>query len=101
MNELIRNIVLDGCTQHNELSDDKVDLARGDAAPIYGVDGVLDSIALVSLVLAVEQGIEDQLGVVVTLADAKAASQKSSPFRTIGSFVEYAAARVREESPGA
>jgi len=97
-NQEIRRIVLDCCREHNEVSDRLVDLAKEDAAPLFGVDGALDSIALVSLVLAVEQGIEEQLGVLVTLADARAASQERSPFRTIGSLVAYAAARVTEES---
>jgi D-alanine--poly(phosphoribitol) ligase subunit 2 len=94
----IRPIVLDCCREHNEVSDRTIDLAREDAAPLFGVDGVLDSLALVSLVLAVEQGIEATLGVLVTLADARAASQERSPFRTIGSLTAYAATRVAEES---
>ena len=94
----LRQIVLDCCRQHNEVSDRTVDLTQEDAAALFGIDGALDSIALVSLVLAVEQGIEEQLGVLVTLADARAASQERSPFRTVGSLVAYATARVAEES---
>jgi acyl carrier protein len=98
MNETIRQIVLDCCRQHNELSDRTIDIERADEAPLFGVDGVLDSIALVGLILSVEQGIEDHAGVMVTLADAKAASQETSPFRTIGRLIAYASARVDEEA---
>lgn len=98
MDQNIRPIVLACCREHNDVSDRTIDLSREDAAPLFGVDGVLDSLALVSLVLAVEQGIEEKLGVLVTLADARAASQERSPFRTVGTLTTYAAMRVIEES---
>jgi acyl carrier protein len=57
---------------------------------LFGRQGLLDSMSLVTLVIAVEQAIEDDLGVSVSLADAKALSQRSSPYRTVGSLAEYA-----------
>lgn len=96
--EVIRRLVLDFCAEHNELAERKVDLSAGDAAPLFGVERVLDSLALVGLLVAVEQGIDDELGVILTLADEKAASQQRSPFRTIGALVAYATARTVEES---
>ena len=59
---------------------------------------MLDSLSLVSLIVSVEQGIEDEIGQMITLADAKAASQENSPFRTIGSLSHYAAKRLQEEA---
>lgn len=96
--ETIRRIVLDCCREHNDVSDRLIDLSQEDAAPLFGAGAALDSIALVSLILAVEQGIEAELGILVTLADARAASQERSPFRTVGALVSYADARVVEES---
>lgn len=96
--EVIRRLVLEWCNEHNELAERKVDLTAGDAAPLFGVERVLDSLALVGLLVVVEQGIDDELGVILTLADEKAASQARSPFRTIGSLVAYATARTVEES---
>lgn len=58
---------------------------------LFGEGGLLDSLALVSLVIAVEQGIEEKFAVRVEIADDKALSQKNSPYRTIGSLVAYAA----------
>lgn len=63
---------------------------------LFGQDGLLDSMALVTLVVALEQSIEDTFGVAVTLADARAMSQKHSPFRTIGSLAEYSGRLVQE-----
>ena len=42
-----------------------------------------------NLIVAVEQAVEDELGVRVTLADEKAMSQRSSPFRTVGTLAAY------------
>jgi D-alanine--poly(phosphoribitol) ligase subunit 2 len=58
--------------------------------PLFGRNGVLDSLGLVTLVVAVEQAIEDVLGVSVSLADARALSQKASPYRTVGTLADYA-----------
>ncbi|MDP2313839.1 MAG: acyl carrier protein [Pseudomonadota bacterium] len=96
--EVIRRLVLDWCADHNDATERKVDVASGDAAPLFGIERVLDSLALVGLLVAVEQGIDDELGVILTLADEKAASQVKSPFRTIGSLVAYATKRALEES---
>jgi len=57
---------------------------------LFGDQGLLDSLALVSLVIAVEQGIEEQFGVSIELADDKALSQKNSPYRSIGTLAAYA-----------
>lgn len=62
----------------------------GPATALFGDDGVLDSVGLVSLVVGVEQAIEEQFGVVLSLADEKALSQRHSPYRTVGSLADYA-----------
>lgn len=58
---------------------------------LFGENGLLDSLALVALVIAVEQAIEEKFGTTVELADDKALSQKNSPYRTIGALAAYAA----------
>jgi acyl carrier protein len=57
--------------------------------PLFGPDGLLDSLGLVSFIVAVEQTIEDVYGVAISLADDKAMSQRQSPYRTIGSLAHY------------
>ena len=87
-------LILDVASEFNAGLDHKIDIARGDAAPLFGRDGALDSIALVSFTVAVEQTIEDQLGRSVSLADEKAMSAWRSPFKTVGSFADYAGALI-------
>jgi acyl carrier protein len=65
-------------------------LELGSETPLFGREGVLDSLGLVALVVAVEQAIEDAYGVSVSLADERALSEGKSPFRTIGTLADYA-----------
>jgi acyl carrier protein len=60
-----------------------------DQTPLYGKNGILDSVGLVSLVVGVEQAVEDRFGKTINLADDRAMSRASSPFKTIGSLAEY------------
>jgi acyl carrier protein len=81
----------------NEIGDqDQVELPAQLTAttPLFGEDGFLDSMSLVSMVVALEQLIEDRYGKAVSLADEKALSRRNSPYRTIGSLAEYAAGEL-------
>jgi len=61
---------------------------------LFGEGGLFDSMGLVSLVVAVEQEIEDRHGRSIALADEKALSQRSSPYRTVETLADYAAAQL-------
>ncbi len=74
-------------------------LSRSPDQPLYGEGAPLDSVALVSLLVAVEQRIEDELGVLITLADEKAMSRSRSPFRTIATLAEYVTECLRAKGP--
>jgi acyl carrier protein len=58
---------------------------------LFGKSGQLDSLGLVSLIVAVEQNIEDEFGVGITLADERAMSQQNSPFKTVAALSDYVA----------
>jgi acyl carrier protein len=62
---------------------------------LFGDSGVLDSMGLVSLVIAVEQAVQDAFGAPVALADEKALSRRQSPYRTIGTLASYAAEQLQ------
>jgi acyl carrier protein len=42
------------------------------------------------LIIAVEQAIEEQFGVAITLADERSFSLSQSPFRNVGALADYA-----------
>jgi len=65
---------------------------------LYGKSGELDSIELVTLIVATEQRIEEEFGVVLNLADDRALSQKNSPFRAISSLAQYTCSLLQQTS---
>ena len=56
---------------------------------LFGKNGKLDSLGLINLIVSIEQNIEDEFKTSITLADEKAMSQEHSPFRNVGSMVDY------------
>ncbi|OQX10937.1 MAG: acyl carrier protein [Desulfobacteraceae bacterium IS3] len=97
MYERIFNIIIQQARELNEQLTNKIPLEQGADAPLFGGDGVLDSIALVTLIVGVEQAIEDEFDTALTIADEKAMSQKLSPFRTVGSLSAYVEKLIKGE----
>jgi acyl carrier protein len=65
---------------------------------LFGNGGKLDSLGLVNLIVAIEQGMADQFDMELTLADEKAMSQKVSPFQSVGVLVDYIDQRLKENT---
>jgi acyl carrier protein len=60
-----------------------------ETTPLIGPGAVLSSLELVSLIVEMEQTVEDECGLAITIADERAMSRQRSPFRTIGTLAEY------------
>ena len=56
----------------------------------------LDSMGIVFLVTDLESRISDELDVDLTLADERAMSQKTSPFRSVKTLAKYANTLIEE-----
>jgi acyl carrier protein len=91
---LIKICTREICEQDNRRIPDDL----GPDTRLFGESGLLDSMGLVSLVVAVEENIEDQYDVAVSLANQEAMSLKRSPFRSIGSLAEYANQLLSEQN---
>ena len=63
---------------------------------IVGQGAALDSIGVVSLIVDIEQKLEADHDVSVTLASEKAMSQRSSPFRTCAVLADHILATIAE-----
>lgn len=81
-----------------ELGDDELSISEDLNAEtrLFGKEGALDSMGLVTLIIAVEQAIEDRFETTIALADEKALSQARSPYRSVTTLAEYAADQVKE-----
>ena len=62
---------------------------------LFGKAGVLDSMGLVTLIVAVEQAIEDRYDKTAGLADEKAMSQARSPYKSVATLAEYAVQELK------
>jgi len=56
---------------------------------LYGGEGALDSLQLVSFITDLEGIISDEFDEEIVLADEKAMSQRTSPFRNVESLTVY------------
>jgi len=63
---------------------------------LFGAKSGVDSVALVTLIAEVEDSLAEDFGQAVILADERAMSQKSSPFRRVGTLIDYATALLQE-----
>ncbi len=73
---------------NGELRPDR-QLIKARETRLLGSQSVLDSMHLVSLIVAIEREVEDIFGVTLTLVDERALSMKESPFRSIQSLADY------------
>lgn len=72
----------------------------GPETRLFGSKGILKSIELVSLIVDLEEKISDKYGLMLTLADERAMSQKRSPFRSVSSLAEYISTLIEEAKQG-
>lgn len=98
--EKIQSIVLTALTEIYTQVHRGNSLTPTEETVLFGRSGVLDSLGLVNLVVEVEQKIEEEFQVTLTLADEKAISQRHSPFRTVATFVDYVTQRLAENGNG-
>ena len=56
---------------------------------LLGGGSLLDSLALVTLIVSIEGRLADKTGVPITLANERALSRRNSPFRTVATLAAY------------
>lgn len=96
MSERLHALIARCAREVAELQEAPVAVDLAPETRLFGREGLFDSIGLVSLIVMVEQAIEEEFEAVVTLADERAMSQKRSPFLTIGSLADYADRLIRD-----
>ncbi len=99
MSESTSNTVVDRSTLLNIVVNalDATLAGQGDATPseiddstvLFGRDGLLDSLGLVTTVVEIESKILSEFDASVVLADDRAMSQRNSPFRTVGTLTDH------------
>ena len=85
----VLKLIYDAIDEVNlDLSDaDKI--KKNEETLIFGNGSNLDSLGLVNLITVIEQKLEEETGDFISIADEKAMSLESSPFRSVKSLKQY------------
>lgn len=89
MKEQIFKTIISSINAFNESNDEKIQISNDRDTPLFGKDGVLDSLALVNLIVQIEESIAEEFNNPITLTSEKAMSRKVSPFLTVGTLTDY------------
>jgi acyl carrier protein len=98
--EKVLEIIYQAVEQHNDRPSDLAPLEKSKDAVLFGEDGKLDSLQFVSLIVGIEELVQDAFDVPVVLADDRALSRTPSPFQTLGSLADYLVELLEEEGVG-
>ena len=89
--EKITQIIYDVIDETNASLPADRQLEKSTESRLFGSSGKLKSLEIVHFIVNVEDRVREDLGVSITLADERAMSQKSSPFRSVSSLSAYIA----------
>lgn len=89
MQSKIETIIIETLKELNEELESEALENPTSKTKLYGTNGSLDSLALVSFITDVEERISDEFDQEIVLADEKAMSMQTSPFRNVDSLTLY------------
>ncbi len=76
------------------------ELVKSPETLLFGEGSQIDSLALVGLIVCIEQRAGEQFGAVITVVNEKAMSLRNSPFRTVGTLAEYVTELIHDAPQG-
>ena len=85
----VRDIVIISIHEFNEQLESDTRLGVNENTILFGEGSMLDSLGLVNLIVSIEENIEEDLGVTISLANEETISGESSPFSTVGTLITY------------
>ena len=89
MQDKITQIVLNAIHAIDEMEEKEEFLNPTEDLRLFGGRGVMDSLGIVMLIAEVEDQIQEEFDRSITMADDRAMSQKTSPFRSVKTLVQY------------
>ena len=91
----IQRIIFDAIEMTNNLREEDEKITISEHTQLYGQNGNLDSMGLVSFLIDIEESLQDH-GMQISLSDERAMSQTRSPFRNVQALTDYIDTLVRE-----
>jgi acyl carrier protein len=83
-----KQVVIQALELSNQSRSDNTQIPLFDTTILFGHNGHLDSMALVALLMDIEDAFQEQ-GIDISLSDEKAMSLSRSPFKDIPSITQY------------
>lgn len=90
----ILEIIYAGVDEFNAQQPDGFKLAKSPDAALVGSRSILDSLGLLTLLVALEGKVADSIGKQVVLLDESALGDENGPLRTLGSLAELVLSQV-------
>ncbi|MCF6178538.1 MAG: AMP-binding protein [Geopsychrobacter sp.] len=98
MKEKILNAIFASIDEVNSSAPEEEQLSKSEDTILFGPNGKLDSLGLVTFIVTAESNIEEEFGEQITLANETALSQENSPFATVNVLAEYIEQLLKEVS---
>lgn len=94
----IQKIIFDAIEMANNVREDDQKIPVSEKTELYGKNGNLDSMGLVSFLIDIEESLLDR-DIQISLSDERAMSQTRSPFRSVETLTDYIETLVTEQKP--
>jgi hypothetical protein len=89
MDDQLFKIIINVIEELNEMRDEKIQLQNLSELALYGDAGVFDSMHLVNFLALVEEALEDELDVQVSLTSERAVSRRVNPFSRVSRLIDF------------
>lgn len=98
--EKIIAVVFEAIDKINQQLAEEEKIAKSLNEQLIGPAAKLDSLGIINFIVAVEEGLQENFAVTMTLANENALSPTNSPFKSIQSLVDYIHTNLRVETHG-
>ena len=95
MQEQLLALITGVVEELNERRDEKIPTGNLLEVGLYGEAGVFDSMHLVNFLVLVEEALEDEFDVEISLTSEKAVSRRVSPFSSVRRLIEFIEEEIR------
>ncbi len=89
MNNKITEIIFSALQERNDERSEEKRFAINRDTVLFGTQGVLDSLDLVSTIVDIEGALTDEFGKKVSLSDDRAMSADPIPFTSVATLTDY------------
>jgi len=84
----------------NEVDSGENQIEQSPDTVLFGTGGKLDSLMFISLIVAIEDVVQEKFDVALSLADERALTQTPQVFRTLGSLASHISDLLTEGDDG-